>query len=226
MNETTFKDKRVNDILNKDYIGLNIDVQDFDGINLQSYFNVKLLPTMLVFNSNGKFLAKYSKFISASHMIDILENHSPKENEIEIPVEMISIPIAERLPTPEIPSVVFNKIQLKKSLNGDGINRFKTKAKNWRFTSINMDIKNVTEGKIEIKIVEKKSGARITNIDIPWSIQNNRITGTTTTNFQLDLPLTKKKKKEGEYVLEIFHVNQNSSKLIGETTLAKNGIIF
>ena len=101
-----------------------------------------------------------------------------------------------------------------------------SKAKNWRFTSINIGIQHLSDGFLKINIVEKTSGKEVSTIGFPWKNQNKEIADTTTTNFQLDLPLVKRKKKGGEYVLEIFHIVQNTSKLIGKTTLAKDGKII
>ncbi len=221
MNKVTFKNKQVTDILEKEYINLAVDIDDFDGFNLKSYFNVKMLPTMLVFNANGKFLAKYSQFKSAHQMVKILESHS--EQELESHISAVTINTAPKVLAPQI---TFNQIELKKTINGNAIDQLKAKAKNWRFTCINLGIQNIEEGILKINIIEKKSGKEFSTIEIPWTNQTNGIADTTTTNFQLDLPLIKRKKKEGEYVLEIFHIVQNSSKLIGKTTLAKDGQII
>lgn len=228
MNQNTFKNQKVIDLLDKDYVKLDIDVDDFDGVNLQSYYNVKMLPTMLVFNSHGIFLAKYSKFVSANRMIEVLESHA--QQEVNLPIKEIltidSNPIAKSNQKYLAPKVIFKQIQLKKTVDGRPINQFRTKAKNWRFTSLHLGIQNMETGILKVNIVEKKSGKSISNLEIPYSNLNKNLTDTTTTDFQLDLPLEKRKKKGGEYVLEIYHVSQNSSNLIGATTIARDGNIL
>lgn len=227
MNETTFTDEEVRSFMEKNYVKLTIDVEDFDGVNLKSYFNVKMLPTLLIFNPSGKFVAKYAKFLSAKKMLNILEKHY-KETKTS-PLKENRLALIKDLPKVLSPQVVFNKIQLKKNKSGKIISTLKSKAKNWRFTQLDFNIKNITEGELLLKVKETQSNKLLSEQRTPMHTQGKRIADAadaTTTNFQLVIPHEKRKKKKGDYVLEVYHLNQGESQLIGKTTLIKGGKIL
>lgn len=226
METTTFKDKRVLDFSEKNYVVLSVDVDDFDGVNMKAYFNIKFLPTLLIFNSQGNFIAKYVNYQSASSMLGILEKHKYEDQVIPTIAsnEVIPSQVLETSKVKEIASINFNKIILSKKRNGKAINSLKSKAKNWRFTNLDFSTKNIYKGKLLLKVIETTTGFNVIELNIPM-IKNPGIADTTTTNFQLVLEHEKRKKKNGEYVVEIYHVNQNESMLVGKTTLLKDGEI-
>ncbi len=240
MEQTTLKDKNVKDILNKNYIQFSVDVDDFDGVNMQSYFNIKQLPAQLIFDANGNFLAQYNNFTSANKLTEILEQHSKsiqKTNELikkEIidEVAVASYPfISNKEET--LPYAIFDKVVLKKTKDGNQITSLKNKAKNWRYTSIDFTLHNVNEGVMIIKVKETQTGKILEERNIPF-VNNSRIidttttedTDTTTTNFQLDISHKKRKEKDGEYIVEVYHSYKNTSRLIGTTTIIKDGLIL
>ena len=53
MEKEAFSDEYVGDIINKNYIPIKIDVDFFDGMDLQEMYNVSVLPTILIINSGG-----------------------------------------------------------------------------------------------------------------------------------------------------------------------------
>lgn len=79
---------------------------------------------------------------------------------------------------------------------------------------------------MKINIVEKTSGKEVSTIGFPWKNQNKEIADTTTTNFQLDISHKKRKEKDGEYIVEVYHSYKNTSRLIGTTTIIKDGLIL
>ncbi len=223
MEKTTFKDERVKDFSEKNYVSLSVDVDDFDGVNMKAYFNVKFLPTLLVFNSQGNFIAKYTNYQSAKSMIEILEKHKSEDRTASV-IASNEVTTTTKITTEKIASVDFNNIILSKKKNGDAINSLKSKAKNWRFTKLNFSTKNITQGELLLKVKETTTGVNLTELNIPV-IKKQGIADTTTTNFQLVLEHEKRKKKNGEYVVEIYHLTQNDSMLVGKTTLLKDGEI-
>ena len=53
MEKEAFSDSYVGDIINENYIPIKIDVDFFDGMDLQEMYNVSVLPTILIINSSG-----------------------------------------------------------------------------------------------------------------------------------------------------------------------------
>ncbi|MFK7775168.1 MAG: thioredoxin family protein [Saprospiraceae bacterium] len=227
MEKTTFKDVRVKDFLEKNYASLSVDVDDFDGINMQSYFNVELLPTLLIFNSKGNFIAKYINYQSAASMLKILEKHNSEQQEILAPVsnKMVISPELNSPKKPKIVSIDFNKVILSKKKNGKAINFVKSKAKNWRYTQLDFSTKNFSEGELLLQVKETATGYNLTELNIPVT-KNQGVADTTSTNFQLVLEHEKRKNKNGEYVVEIYHIIQDDLTLVGKTTLLKDGEIL
>ena len=52
MDETTFKDENVARVLNENFIALKVDIDNVSGYDLKNAYDVKYLPTMLIFNSS------------------------------------------------------------------------------------------------------------------------------------------------------------------------------
>ncbi len=73
MESTTFKDEEVSTILNEKFVPLKIDIDDFDGYALKEHFRVKVLPTFLIFSSDGKVIERVEETLSPSRMKSILE---------------------------------------------------------------------------------------------------------------------------------------------------------
>ena len=226
MEETTFQDLRVLNYMERNYVKLDINVDDFDGLNLRSYFNVKRMPTILVFSSNGNFLGQYNRYLSADAFLKIMEEHDLPINRIK-KVSQAVAPPTKIVATNKIPTIQFNQITLKKTKDGKAIKSIKSKAKNWRFTHVNFSTQHIQEGTLHLKVREILSGKTITELNLPLIKNNLRVADTTTTstNYQLDLAHQKRKKKGGEYVLEIYHATGQTVNLIGKTTLLKDGAI-
>lgn len=80
MDETTFTDQILAEYLEGNYIPYKVNVDDFDGYNLKQQFKIKVLPTIIVFNSKGDELARYEESMSASKMIEELKIYDKPEN--------------------------------------------------------------------------------------------------------------------------------------------------
>ncbi len=228
MEKTTFKDERVKEFSEKNYVSLSIDVDDFDGINMQSYFNVKFLPTMLIFNSQGNFIAKYINFQSAASMLNILEKHKSEHQEASEEIsEKMEVALSPEFDSPKLRKMVsvdFTKVVLSKKKNGNAINYIKSKAKNWRYTQLEFSTKNFLDGELLLQVKETATGYNLAELNIPV-MKNQGIADTTTTKFQLVLEHEKRKEKNGEYVVEVYHIIQDDLTLVGKTTLLKDGEI-
>ncbi len=76
MNETTHKDNSVANLANNNYIALKVDVDGFEGVRYKKQYSVKLLPTILIFSSKGKQLARYEGYIDAKAMYAALKKYN------------------------------------------------------------------------------------------------------------------------------------------------------
>ena len=80
MDETTFVDERVVRELDANFISIKIDIDDMEGFELKSKFDIRYLPTMLVFNTDGKMVERIEETLSPSKLKDILTNHSSQRS--------------------------------------------------------------------------------------------------------------------------------------------------
>ena len=69
MDETTFTDPHLSTYVNNNYVPVKVDIDNFDGYAYKQTYNVKVLPTILVFNSQGKLLARYAESLAPSKML-------------------------------------------------------------------------------------------------------------------------------------------------------------
>ena len=54
MDESTYQDGALASFIEQSVIALRLDVQDFDGVMWSQKYEVEALPTMLIFNEEGK----------------------------------------------------------------------------------------------------------------------------------------------------------------------------
>lgn len=80
MDETTFNDERLAAYVDENYIAYKVDVEDFEGYNLKQLFNIKALPTFLIFDANGVQLARHEESMAASRFLQELKKHDTPKN--------------------------------------------------------------------------------------------------------------------------------------------------
>jgi thiol:disulfide interchange protein len=73
MDRVTFTDKNVQKALN-DYIPVKVDVDTKEGLNFAKQYGITELPTIIMFDKNGKKRYHQPGFHSAKHMEQILKN--------------------------------------------------------------------------------------------------------------------------------------------------------
>ena len=237
MEKSTFKNAQVVDFMKSNYVTLSIDVDDFDGYNLKAYYNIAALPTILVFNAQGEFLAKYINSMSTSKFMSVLKTHQSKsvqpsiqksvfvKNETPSKVTSKNVTVPSTLNKKEtiLATVELNKVVVKKK-NGQAITTLKNKAKNWRSTSLEIAANNLTSGQLIVNLRNLTTGEILNENSIPLKFHNNDGTITDTTSiYQLDISHEKKKDKLGEYVIEIYHATPQKVRLIGKTSFLKDG---
>ncbi len=99
MEQTTFADASVSNLINERFVALKVNIDDFDGYALKEHFEVTVLPTMLIFNEDGKVIERIEETLSPSRMQEILErslaSFSPKLHEPNISPSM-ALEMAEK----------------------------------------------------------------------------------------------------------------------------------
>lgn len=74
MEESTFQDPEIRRILNEDYIAVKIDIDEFDGFNIKTKYDVRYLPTIMIFQ-NGRVVERVEETLGISKLSKLLENH-------------------------------------------------------------------------------------------------------------------------------------------------------
>jgi len=84
MDKTTFKDVAVVSQLNDNYVPLKLDIESNEGQDLKTQYEVKILPTILIFNSKGRMIERIEKTLSSESMNSLLTFHDNPENRVVI----------------------------------------------------------------------------------------------------------------------------------------------
>lgn len=99
MEETTFTDPTLAAYVKENYVALQVDIDDFDGYALKQKYNIQILPSLLIFNSQGALLAQYEESLSPKNMLAILKRYDEPSNRV------VSHPIIDTYHTnDELPS--------------------------------------------------------------------------------------------------------------------------
>lgn len=93
MEETTFSDPNLTEFVNKNYLAVKVDVDDFDGYAYKQQYDIKMLPSIMVFSPDGKVMARYQESMSPSKLLTELKKYQIKN----------ATPVAPSLPPPTAP---------------------------------------------------------------------------------------------------------------------------
>lgn len=122
MDQSTYLDERLGAYFKKNVVAFRIDVQDFDGISLSQQYKVEALPTMIIFNREGKAVKRLEGFQSAGDLLKIFasldENAPVLPNTTPAPPVVIA---SINKPTPAGPPAATGKVMNPKSNNGIGM---------------------------------------------------------------------------------------------------------
>lgn len=95
MDEITFRDKHVVDYIQQNYIPVKVNVESFDGFVWKEKYDIRVVPTIMVFNSKGETIAKYEESMGSRRMYNILNEHNRPDNRLPLNPTV--------RPAPEIP---------------------------------------------------------------------------------------------------------------------------
>lgn len=108
MDETTFVDPLLKRYAASAYLPIKVHLEDFDGITLQQTYGIRVLPTILVFNSSGELIDRYEEALSGSQLLLRLKQHDIPANRIrkggEAPLAAAPTPRPMRQPGRQLDS--------------------------------------------------------------------------------------------------------------------------
>jgi len=73
MDETTFSDPTVLGKLDDHFISMKVNIDDFDGYDLKEELKVKVLPTMIIYDTKGKMIKRIEEPLPSSKMHKLLD---------------------------------------------------------------------------------------------------------------------------------------------------------
>lgn len=82
MESTTFADPEVGSVLNKNYVSLKVDIDTQTGFALKEKFEISVLPTILIFNSQGELVERVQETLSRSKMLNLINFHLHSDNSV------------------------------------------------------------------------------------------------------------------------------------------------
>lgn len=92
MDQTTFKDENVAKVLNDNFISLKVDIDNAAGYELKNAYDVKYLPTMLIFNSQGQLLDRVEETLSPRKLLALLDKYNAPEHKALIKYDFNTSP--------------------------------------------------------------------------------------------------------------------------------------
>jgi len=90
MDESTYQDPVLASFMENNVVALRLDVQDFEGAMWSQNYEVEALPTMLIFNQDGKLVKRLVGYKNAKELIAAFTEIMPKKdikNDIVKPTE-------------------------------------------------------------------------------------------------------------------------------------------
>lgn len=139
MDKTTFKNTDVVDLMNTNYVALKMDIENDEGSELKSQYSVRMLPTILIFNSAGKMVDRIEKTLSSDSMVSLLSFHLNSDGqELTVSYPYNSSPTEERSYDKSLDEMYNNYLSAEK-------NRTNYKVQVANFTDYSEAFKKVNE---------------------------------------------------------------------------------
>jgi thioredoxin-related protein len=82
MEKETFRDSRITDYVNDNYLPVKIDIDKRSSRLVQDRYQVKILPSILLFSAQGQLLTRIETALSASDLLEILQEYDLPGNRI------------------------------------------------------------------------------------------------------------------------------------------------
>jgi thioredoxin-related protein/cell division septation protein DedD len=91
MEQNTWTDPTLIAYMAENCVASKVDIENFNGMSFTHQYQVKSVPTILVFSANGEMLGRYENSISASHLIKYLERFNSTSNRTAEITEVASV---------------------------------------------------------------------------------------------------------------------------------------
>lgn len=72
MSQNTLGDQQVEAMINKNFIAVKVDIDDFDGFALKKYYQVNNLPSILVFSPKGAEWQRVEQALTVNEFLQVL----------------------------------------------------------------------------------------------------------------------------------------------------------
>lgn len=92
MEKNTYSNQTVTDMLEQNYVRVKIDIDEAEGYKLKKDYDIKYLPTILIFNSDGKLVDRIEETLSPLKMTEILSKHNTLINKTIIRHDLNTAP--------------------------------------------------------------------------------------------------------------------------------------
>lgn len=83
MDKTTFTHGEIIDVLNTNYVSIKVDIDTKAGFALKEKFAIGVLPTMLIFNSDGSMVERMQETLSKDRLLNLLSFHVHSDNKMD-----------------------------------------------------------------------------------------------------------------------------------------------
>lgn len=87
MEENTFTDPTLQTFVADNYLPVRINFDEAENQRYNEQFQIKVLPTILIFNSQGILLDKIQYSIEANELLRILQKHNVARNKVSVEIE-------------------------------------------------------------------------------------------------------------------------------------------
>lgn len=84
MDKTTFSNPELQGLLSDNYIVYKADIDDPNGFKAKEQFDIKVLPTILIFNTKGELQERIEETMTSEELMPILEFHNNPANTLKI----------------------------------------------------------------------------------------------------------------------------------------------
>ncbi len=80
MDQTTFREKEVLTVLDSQYVAVRINIDNVSGKELSQLYDIRYLPTMLIFDASGELLERVEETLSPRKLLSLLHQFNTEEN--------------------------------------------------------------------------------------------------------------------------------------------------